>query len=47
MVLGGAGMVRPVKYSLKPFHSHPTLDKMQKKKRILADEPEAAGWWVG
>ena len=50
MVLGGAGMVRAVKYSLKPFHSHSTLDDMQIKtysqeEKLAEDEPEA-GWCV-
>ena len=47
IVLGGEGMevVRDVKYSLKPFHSHPR-DKMQKNlKKNLSEAPEAGVWY--
>ena len=42
MVLGGAGMVRAVKYSPKPFHSHPT-DKMQKNGKNWQMSPGLVG----
>ena len=47
IVLGGEGMevVTDVKYSLKPFHSHPR-DKMQKNlKKNLSEAPEAGVWY--